>query len=440
MKVRLLNIWEALRSSYWFVPGLIGAAALALSFITISLDIELEREVIKTLGFFWTGGPEGARGLLETIAGSMITVAGVTFSITMVALSQASAQFGPRLLRSFMRDTGNQIVLGTFIATFLYCILVLRTIREEPEFVPYISVTVGLFLSILSLAVLIFFIHHVARSLQAPYVIAEVAQDLFHAIDRLFPSEVGQQPPEDGEEKIQEDYEEAFAANGQEITAPRSGYLQAVDDDGLMELAKSNDINIRLLYRPGHFVIHHNVIAKVLPLKDVNDEVKRKVQQAFIIGNERTPTQDVEFAISQLVEVAVRSLSTGINDPYTTITCIDWLSAALSHLVSKPFPAHHRYDDEGNLRIVVEKPITFEGVTDAAFNQIRQYSEGSVDVNIRLLEGISLIIEQTKNDAYRDILLQHARMIKRESLKEAPSRQDRKDMVARYERIKQQNE
>jgi uncharacterized membrane protein len=208
----------------------------------------------------------------------------------------------------------------------------------------------------------------------------------------------------------------------------------------LMELAKSNDIHIRLLYRPGHFVIHNNIIAKVLPLENANDEVKRKVQQAFIIGNERTPTQDVEFAISQLVEVAVRSLSTGMNDPYTAITCIDWLSAALSHLVSKPFPAHHRYDKEGNLRIVVEKPITFEGVTDAAFNQIRQYSEGSVDVNIRLLEGISLIIEQTKNEAYRDILLQHARMIKRESLKEASSRQDRKDMVARYERIKQQNE
>jgi uncharacterized membrane protein len=376
MKVRLQNIWESLRSSYWFVPVLMGASAIAFSFATIALDIEMEREVIRTLGFFWTGGPVGARGLLETIAGSMITVAGVTFSITMVALSQASAQFGPRLLRNFMRDTGNQIVLGTFIATFLYCIMILRTIREDPEFVPYISVTTGIILSVVSLAVLIFFIHHVARSLQAPYVIAEVAQDLFHSIDRLFPAGLGQQPPDEDDEQIKKDHEEAFEQNGQRIVAPRSGYLQAIDDEGLMDLATENNLVMKLLYRPGHFVIHDNAMVKVVSSKEIDEEVNRKIQGAFIIGNERTPTQDVEFAISQLVEVAVRSLSTGMNDPYTTIACIDWLSAALSHLVTIPFPSPYRYDDHGKLRIVLDKPLTFEGMTDAAFNQIRQYSRG----------------------------------------------------------------
>jgi uncharacterized membrane protein len=435
MKVRLLNTWESLRSSYWFVPVILGAGAIAFSFVTIALDIQLEREVIRTLGFFWTGGYDGARGLLETIAGSMITVAGVTFSITMVALSQASAQFGPRLLRNFMRDTGNQIVLGTFIATFLYCMMVLRTIREDPEFVPYISVTIGIALAILSLAVLIFFIHHVARSLQAPYVIAEVAQDLFHSIDRLFPSGLGHQPPEDENEKIKKDYEKAFEGNGQEITAPRSGYMQAVDDGGLMDLAKSNDLILCLLYRPGHFVIHDIVVAKVVSSREINDEIIHKAQQAFIIGDERTPTQDVEFAISQLVEVAVRALSSGINDPYTATTCIDWLSAALSHLVSKPFPSPLRYDDQGKLRLVLDKPLTFEGVSDASFNQIRQYSDGRVDVTIRLLEGISLIIEQTENDAYREVLLRHARLVERRSAKETHARHDREDIKARFDQL-----
>ncbi len=438
MRVRLLNKWEALRSSYWFVPVIMGASAIAFSFLTIVLDIELESEVIRTLGVFWTGGHEGARGLLETIAGSMITVAGVTFSITMVALSQASAQFGPRLLRSFMRDTGNQIVLGAFIATFLYSIMVLRTIREDPEFVPYISVTVGIVLSIVSLAVLIFFIHHVARSLQAPYVIAEVAQELFHSINRLFPSGVGQQPPEDEEEQIKKDYEEAFKQNGQKILAQRSGYMQVVDDDGLMEISKTNDLTLRLFYRPGHFVIHDNVIAKVISARDINDEVRSKLQQAFIIGKERTPTQDVEFAISQLVEVAVRSLSTGVNDPFTTITCIDWLSAALTHLVKKTFPSPLRYDDQGRLRIVFDKPLTFQGVAGEAFNQIRQYSEGSVDVSIRLLEGISLIIEQTENEAYREVLMRHARLVERQSTREAPSRDDRKDLEDRFDKVNKQ--
>jgi uncharacterized membrane protein len=438
MKVRLQNIWESLRSSYWFVPVLMGASAIALSFATIALDIELESEVIRTIGLFWTGGPDGARGLLQTIAGSMITVAGVTFSITMVALSQASAQFGPRLLRNFMRDTGNQIVLGTFIATFLYCMLVLRTIREEDEFVPYISVTIGIVLAIISLAVLIFFIHHVARSLQAPYIIAEVAQELFHSIERLFPSGVGQKPPEDEDEVVKKDYEKAFERNGTLITAPRSGYLQAVDDEGLLDLAKSHDLVLCLLYRPGHFIIHGNAIVKVVLPEEPGEEVNSKIQQAFIIGNERTPTQDVEYAISQLVEVAVRSLSTGINDPFTTITCIDWLSAALTHLVSKPFPSPYRYDDQGRLRVVLDKPLTFEGVTNEAFNQIRQYSEGSVDVSIRLLEGISLIIEQTENEAYREVLMRHARLVKRSGAKEAPSRDDRKDIKARFDNIENQ--
>jgi uncharacterized membrane protein len=438
MKVRLQNTWESLRSSYWFVPGLMGISAIVFSFITIALDMELESDVIRTLGIFWTGGSEGARGLLETIAGSMITVAGVTFSITMVALSQASAQFGPRLLRSFMRDTGNQIVLGTFIATFLYCIMILRTVRTDPEFVPYISVTTGIVSAIISLAVLIYFIHHLARSLQAPYIIAEVAQDLFHSIERLFPSEVGQKPPEKEGERIKEDFEKAFEQNGEKIVAPRSGYLQAIDDEGLMELAKSNDLVLRLLNRPGHFVVHDNLLVEVASTRQIDDNLKNQIQNAFFIGKERTPTQDVEFAISQLVEVAVRSLSTGMNDPITAITCIDWLSAALSHLVTKPFPSPIRYDDQGKLRLVFDKPLTFDGVTDTAFNQIRQYSEGRVDVSIRLLEGISFIIEQTENEEYKKMLLRHARLVERRSVKEATARDDRKDLEARFDQANNQ--
>jgi uncharacterized membrane protein len=182
MQIRLIKYWEDLRSSYWFVPGAMAVGAILLSFATIALDGYFRAEVLRSLGFIWSGGPEGARGLLQAVAGSMITVAGVTFSITMVALSFASSQFGSRLLRNFMSDTGNQVVLGTFVATFIYCLLVLRTVRsgDDAEFIPYLSVTVGLVMALVSLMFLIYFIHHMALTMQAPYVIGELANDVFH--------------------------------------------------------------------------------------------------------------------------------------------------------------------------------------------------------------------------------------------------------------------
>lgn len=175
---RLANLWESLRTSYWFVPTLMTAGGVALSFASVHLDERVNYKWVRTVGWIWAGGAEGARQVLSTIAGSMITVAGVAFSITIVALTLASNQFGPRLLRNFVRDAGNQIVLGTFIATFVYCLLVLRTVRgeDDTEFVPYVSVTLGVAFALTSLGVLIYFIHHVAISIQAENLIASVAR------------------------------------------------------------------------------------------------------------------------------------------------------------------------------------------------------------------------------------------------------------------------
>ncbi|HEY9088242.1 MAG TPA: DUF2254 domain-containing protein, partial [Anaerolineaceae bacterium] len=198
MNIRLQNYWDELRASYWFVPSLMVLFAIGLSFATLNFD-RAQHATAARLQLFWGGGPEGARGLLEVIAGSMMTVASLTFSLTIVTFSQASAQFGPRLLRNFIRDTGNQVVLGTFVSTFVYCLLILRSIRSAVEaqpglagveaFVPEFSISVGIVLALLSLGVLIYFIHHVSQSIYAPNVIAHVAQDAMLAIDRLFPKE-----------------------------------------------------------------------------------------------------------------------------------------------------------------------------------------------------------------------------------------------------------
>lgn len=434
MQIRLLKVWEEARSSYWFVPGLMAIGAILLSLFTVSLDSHLRARVLLSLGFIWSGGAEGARGLLQAVAGSMITVAGVTFSITMVALSLNSSQFGSRLLRNYMSDTGNQLVLGTFIATFIYCLLVLRTVRSDgnEEFVPYISVTVGLLLALLSLIVLIYFFHHMALSMQAPYVVGEVAVDLFKTIERLFPSGAGTGAPESREQQNKRDVPRDFEERARPLTAGMNGYIQAVDEKGLMGIARDHDLLLKLPLRPGHFLIEEEVLAYVWPGERLDDQIAHSLRTNFIVGKQRTHTQDVEFGIEQLVEVAERSLSTGINATFTALACIDWLGAALAKLLKKDFPSAYRYDDEGRLRIVLARPLTLTGVIDAAFNQIRQSARDNVAVYIRLLEKIAALKGMTDDPEVIQVLERHARMIERDSASHQPEREDQKEVHERY--------
>lgn len=437
MHVRLIEFWEELKSSYWFVPGIMAVGAILLSLATIALDGYFRADVLRNLGFIWSGGAEGARGLLQTVAGSMITVAGVTFSITMVALSFASSQFGSRLLRNFMADTGNQLVLGTFIATYIYCLLVLRTVRsgDGNEFVPYLSVTTGLVLALVSLLVLIYFIHHMALSMQAPYVIGEVAADLLNSIEHLFPSEVGANPGENGDPQRPQDLPDEFEEQAQPVCSKKNGYIQAIDEDELMRVAHQDGLILKLPYRPGHFVVEGNVLAFVWPNNRLNGQVEAALRETFLIGKQRTLTQDVEFGFEQLVEVAERSLSSGINATFTALACIDWLGAALAKLSQIGFPSPYRYDRQGSLRIIFGRPLLLEGVIDAAFNQIRQSARGNIAVRIQLLEKIAILYGMTSVAEAKQALERHARLIESDSGNHLPAKDDQKEIQQRYQHI-----
>jgi len=429
--IKLRKAWNSLHSSYWFIPGLMTAAAIGFSFAMVGLD-EWLRQDLGTVGWVYTRGPEGARAILSTIAGSMIGVAGVTFSITIVALSLASSQFGPRLLRNFMQDTGNQVTLGTFIATFIYCLLVLRTIREAENgetFVPHLAVVFSNGLAIASIGVLIYFIHHVATSIQVETIIAEVGRELDQNIERLFPTQVGHGPPE---QRVVAEIPHDFDRNARTIEAPRSGYLQAINDEKLLELAQSHDLLVSLQYCPGKFIVRGCELGKVWPPQRVDAALLEKFNNLFILGKQRTEQQDVEFGINQLVEIAVRALSPGINDPFTAIRCIDQLSAALSHLATKEIPSPYRYDAKKNLRVIA-KPVTFAGLTDSAFNQIRQYGSSAVAVMIRLLEAIAVIATQIHREQDRSVLLRHATMIQRDGVEAIFEVCDRTDIEERYQ-------
>lgn len=430
-QIKFSQLWDLLNASFWFVPTLMVILAIGLSFLTIWLDQTLKTNIIEQLGWAYSLGPSGSRAILSAIASSMATVATTAFSITIVALQLASSQFGPRLLRNFMKDKGNQIVLGTFIATFVYSLLVLRTINgvEENEFVPHLAVTCGIGLAIASIGVLIYFIHHSASSIQVDHVIDKVGDELEDAITRLYPDKMGRGASKLSSEPIT-DIPPNFERDAYPIKTTHSGYIQAINHQQLMQVTVENNLLLKVQSHPGKYVVQGSELVLVFSGNRVNKQLTQKINNAFVLGLQRTEQQDVEFSINQLVEIAVRALSPGINDPFTAIRCIDQLSSALCYLAQREIPSPYRYDDHGKLRIIAE-PISFADVTDAAFNQIRQYGKTSVSVTIRLLEAIAVIAPFTHKKADRLVLLRHASMIERSS-QDLSEELDRQNIQERY--------
>lgn len=381
MMSRRRHYWTLLRASFWFVPGVMAVAYGALAAGLLVLDSSLAPAFEDSI---YSGGAGGARALLSTVAGSMVTVAGVGFSITIVALVLASTQFGPRLLTLFMRDLTSQVTLGTFAGTFIYCVLVLRSVRGVEEggapFIPAISITAAILLTLVSVAALVLFFHHVAVSIQAPKLVSAVARDLDRAIDVLYPSELGHGGPEPDPTLVPSIEHDLVVA------ATVDGYLQVVDDAALLVLAERHDLVVRLLSRPGLFVIRGNPILVVRPAA-VGPEVADALRSTMIVGDVRTSEDDIEFAVRQLVEVALRALSPAINDPFTAMAAVDWLGGALARLATEDFPSRHRYDDAGRLRIVADVS-TFPGIVHTIYSRIRHYGGDSPVVLNRLLEAI----------------------------------------------------
>lgn len=405
MKVRLLLFLEVVRSSYWFIPTLMLVASATLALLLVALDQKVETSSLRGFGWIFTGGAEGARSLLSTVAGSVIGVAGTTFSITIAVLSLTSSQFGPRLLWGFLRDTANQIVLGTFVGTFLYCLLVLRTVRnvEEVTFVPHIAVTGGVLLAVASVAVLIFFIHHVSNSIQASQIIANVAAELDAALDRLYPNEI-RDVSDSLPDAVLAFEKSRSTASVILVRAQKSGYVQAVDSDVLLGIAHEKDLVIALKSEPGQFVTSGCSLAVLYPSKDDSlHGIEDQVSGAYTLGRRRTAAQDGEFLLLQLVEIAIRALSPGINDPFTAVMCLDRLGAALCHLTSRALPTAHHYDKEGQLRLIT-RPVSFDDMLESAFREIHHYGKNDPLILERLHEKLSQIRECARTEAQRESL------------------------------------
>lgn len=435
---RLQYIWEELNASFWFVPILMLIVAIASAFGFIYLDNTLDYTPDGFLNYIFSGSADSARSILSTIAGASIGVAGTVFSITLVVLTLATSQMGSRLLSNFMYDRLNQAVLGTYVSTFVYCLLVLNSITEteELEFIPFISVFAALIAAVASIILLIVFIHHISVSIQANKVIANISESMLKNVDTLFPEELGtnkgQLSPD--VEAIKKSFR-----HQKNITSTESGYLQSVDSDDLMKLAKKEDLLIIMQYKPGDYLVKDLKIGEVLGHNKPVESITGDINDTFITSQVRTTTQDAEFSIHQIVEIASRALSTGVNDPYTVIACIDNLTTILTRLASVTFPSPRRYDKDGQLRIIT-KVLTFGGMMDASFNQIRQYAEEIPAVMIRLMDAFITICSFAENRNQREHILNHADMVMNAAENSFTETRDVDDIRSRYNTLRlQQN-
>lgn len=427
---RLRQIWEDLRSSLWFVPTLLVSGGLVLAAVLIEAESLVERERLTSRWpRLFGAGAEGARGMLEAIASSMITVAGVAFSITIVTFALASSQYTSRVLRNFMRDRSNQMVLGVFLGVFAYCLVVLRTIRggeEDGSYVPSVAVLMAVLLALVAIGFLVFFIHHIAASIQASNLIHGAAQETIGAVDRQFPEQ------EKASEEATQPSREPSEGTWSIVPARTTGYIQAVDVGTLNDLADKHEVVIKLQRGLGEFAIEATPLGLVsgqLP----DERFVREVNAACTFGRSRTVQQDAAFGIRQIVDIALKALSPGINDTTTAVICIDHLGAILVRLAPRHL-ARSEAEDRERTRVMLPRP-TYAGLLGEAFDEIRQNAEGNVTILTRLLQIMEIVAAETKSSSRRRELMEQAVLVAEAAERTVPSVRDREGIKAVMERV-----
>lgn len=429
----ILFTWSELKSTFWFVPVIIILTSILLATGLIYLDglINISKDGLSRL--FLVDSSDSARSILSTISGAMMGVAGTVFSITLVALSLASSQFGPRLIKNFMYIRLNQVVLGAYVSTYLYCLMVLNVVRDGDDytFIPSLSILVAIVAAMANIILLIIFIHQIAISIQADKVISDISDYIFTQVKTLFPEKMGEGKA--NEEQIDLPTAVSGYQNRTSILSPKNGYLQYIDSEALLALICTKDTLLELYYRPGGHLVEGIEIGLLHSNGNWEKDELKEIFKHFEIGKTKTSQQDLEFSIHQMVEIASRALSPGINDPYTAITCIDNLTATMSYLAQANFPSRYRFDDGGNLRIIADT-LDFGGVLDASFNQIRQFSGGSAAVIIRLMEALITISKFTRNE-HKMLVIKHAEMVLQIGKRTITEEKDLQDLLERSQKI-----
>lgn len=425
MRALIQQYYERISASYWFIPSIMAIGAAILAFVLIELDSRVPADALGNSPFLYATQPDGARAILSAIGGSMIGVAGTVFSVTMAAVVFASGSFGPRLLTNFMNDRGNQVTLGVFVATFVYSMLVLRSVRDGGEesvygqmFVPNLAIFGAIVLAIFSIGVLIYFIHHVPSNIHISNVIAGIGQGLLKRIEAEFPAEAVRSDA--AEEAIRWQVPACFRDDANagnivhdspppyaEIGSDRVGYLQIVDRESLIDAARKDEVVVRLTCRPGVFVHQGRTLFQAWPAERVDEATGERLLSALAAGNSRSPRQDINFLFDELVEIAGRALSPGVNDPYTAITCLDWLKAAMAAIAARHPGDPFVVDGDGKLRAIIDAG-GFPEYLEIAFGHLRQYAASDMIAGEHFINSLGEILPACRTSAQREAVRRQA--------------------------------
>ena len=411
--------WDRLKVSFWFAPAIMAVAAVLLAWTIYWLDGQIPNDALASSRFVLAGTPGELRTGLLGMAGTVLATAGVVFTLLTLPLSTVAAQYGSRLLRLFLGDRTAQFVLGMFVATFVYCMaaaLSIPAINVEIES-PQLTATVGLYLMLATFTTLIVLVQHISTMLQAPNIAASAGAELRNVVDAEMPNEFtgrGERAIANASQAGQGPSDISLETEGYALRVKESGYIQYIDPDLMLATAREKDLVIRLLHKPGRFVRSGVAVALVWPAERVDERAEGEIREAFQIGNVRTPTQDVQYAVNQLVEMAVRAMSPAINDPFTAMTCLDHLGDGLARFVRQEERGRQYYDRQGRLRLVLE-PVNFADLVDAAFDMLRHASCDNASVLLHMLAVIDVIGREAKAPEARQLLHRHVGLILAES-------------------------
>jgi uncharacterized membrane protein len=382
-------LWHQVRDSLWFLPAILTLVGAFLAVGMVEVDNRIGLPDATDPIWLYTGSADGARGVLNAIAAGLITVTGVVFSVTIVALQLASTQYTPRVLRNFAADRPSQIVLGVFIGTFTYSLLVLRVIRgEEPValddaeyFIPHMAVVVAVVLALVSIGFLIFFIDHLARSIQASHILKRVTDETLGVLNRRAREEFGVPADDDVDGATP-------AGQGTIVTADTSGYIQGIDQEAILELLEEGSLTVRLERDVGEFLLPGMALATVWPVVGEDEPATGKIRSAYLLGPERTPFMDVERGVIELVDIALKGLSPSINDPTTASLCLDRICQVLLAFGRQEPTGRVRRGDGGTGCLIMQR-TEMDHLTDVAFDQIRHFGVGNPRFAITMLNRLA---------------------------------------------------
>lgn len=427
--------WGDLLDGFWLVPGVVALTYAALALGVIQVDRATGSQGV---GFAFGGDAEAARAILMTIAGSLITVAGLAFSLTIIVLTLVSSQFSPRAVHSMLADRLNQVVAGSFVGIFAYCLLVLRTVREQTPatggFVPALGVTLAIALALVALALLLAFIHHAGVSVQVSHISARIARATAKAIDRLYPDPHGETLEESGNDLLREWREDADPATVEPACA---GYVQSIALDDIADRLASATARVHVTVCPGDFVSELTTTVEVWARDALDDDAKRSLRRAVVVGDARDLRQDAAYGLRQLVDIAVKALSPGVNDPSTAVTCIAHLGATLELLAGRSIPSPVRHYPSEDV-VLVARRMSFDDYVRLAFSEIGRHATGDPRVVGAILEALGRVADAAVEARAADrcsFVYGLARSIAAPALAEAGTDDDRTEILRSLQRL-----